>query len=101
MEREIFDVKDCIQKYKNEIQDELNKRIKGYNLYHSARGKAVFKGKIIRCNVKCFKEYLQHNTVAIDIVTERDGETLTTATLVECLYNQDVGYDYFINKEEK
>ncbi len=101
MGKEILNTKDYVQRYKDEIQDELNKQIRGCNLYYSTKGKVIFKGRIIKCFVKCFKEYLQYNTVAIDIVTDRGGERLTVATLAECLHSEDVGYDYFITKEEE
>lgn len=101
MKDEILEAKKFVEKCKEEIQDELNKLITGQNLYHSVRGKLVYKGKIVGCRVKCFKEYLQTNTTAIDIETIRNGGTLVTATLVECLYSQDKGYDYFVTKEEK
>lgn len=101
MKDEILEAKKFVEECKEEIQDELNKLIKGQHLYHSVRGKCVYKGKIVGCRVKCFKEYLQCNTTAIDIETNRNGEILVIPTLVECLYNQDKGFDYFVTKEEK
>jgi hypothetical protein len=101
MKDEILEAKKFVEECKEEIQSELNKLIKGQHLYHSVRGKRVYKGKIVGCRVKCFKEYLQTNTTAIDIETNRNGETLVIPTLVECLYSQDKGFDYFITKEEE
>lgn len=101
MKDEILEAKKFVAECKEKIQSELDKLIKGQHLYHSVRGKLVYKGKIVGCRVKCFKEYLQTNTTAIDIKTERNGETLVVSTLVECLYSQDKGYDYLVTKEEK
>ena len=97
---EILETKKYIEDCKKQICTDLLAKIKGKKLYHVTGAKPTFKGEIIGCSVKCFKEYLQCNSVAVDIRTERNGEILVVKTLIECIYDENVGYDYFVTDEE-
>ena len=100
MTSNVLETKELIEEYKEKICSELKKRIKGYNLYHVVSKKPIFKGTIVDCRVKCFKEYLGSNSVAVDIITKRDGKTLVTPTFIHCIYSENVGFDYFIKKPQ-
>lgn len=97
----VLNTKEYIERFKEELQNELNKVIKGQYLYNSDKGKLRSRGKIITCRVKCFKEYLGHNTTVVEIKTDDNGRTLWTTTIAECLYDQNEGFDYAVLKEEQ
>lgn len=101
MASNVLETKDLIEKCKEKICSELRKRIKGYNLYQVVSNKPIFKGTIIDCEVKCFKEYLGSNSVAVNIITIRDGKTLVIPTSIHCIHSENKGFDYFIERTPK
>lgn len=98
--------KNIVTESYRKIEQTLTPEIIGKFLYQVRNDKHVFKGQITGCKVKCYKEYLMYNSVAIDIITSRKGQELWTATYVHDLHigKTNCGYlivDTLVNEEEK